>query len=107
MWMVAAGVILFTASALQQAGLKTTTAGNAGFLTSLYVVLVPLVLFVGWRRKARSHGADCGGTGCFGCVSAIRGWASFTCDAGDLLELGGAGFWALHVVLLGQVRVSI
>ena len=52
-WMFAAGAVLFMASALQQAGLVTTTAGNAGFLTSLYVVLVPLVLFIGWREKAR------------------------------------------------------
>ena len=53
MWMVTAGAILFTASALQQAGLATTTAGNAGFLTSLYVVLVPFVLFIGWHEKPR------------------------------------------------------
>lgn len=36
------GVILFAASILQQAGIAWTTAGKAGFLTSLYVVLVPL-----------------------------------------------------------------
>ena len=50
-WMGVAGFFLFVASALQQAGMLYTTAGNAGFLTSLYVVLVPVVLFVGWREK--------------------------------------------------------
>lgn len=44
-WVFAAGTVLFIASALQQAGLVYTTAGNAGFITSLYVVLVPIVLF--------------------------------------------------------------
>src|SRR5262249_47013180 len=39
------GLILFSATTLQQVGLLTTTATNAGFLTALYVVLVP---FVGW-----------------------------------------------------------
>lgn len=51
LWMCGAGAVLFTASALQQAGLKTTTAANAGFLTSLYVVLVPLGMFVGWKDR--------------------------------------------------------
>jgi drug/metabolite transporter (DMT)-like permease len=48
-WMFIAGVLLFVAAALQQAGMQYTTAGNAGFITSLYVVLVPIVLFFGWK----------------------------------------------------------
>src|SRR4026207_264368 len=49
-WMLVAGVLLFVAAALQQVGMIYTTAGNAGFITSLYVVLVPIVLFFGWRE---------------------------------------------------------
>src|SRR5574338_708230 len=45
-WMLIAGLFLFMGSALQQAGLVYTTAGNAGFITSLYVVLIPLLLFL-------------------------------------------------------------
>src|SRR5215211_1634463 len=51
LWMVVAGCILFAGSTLQQAGLVYTTAGNAGFITSLYVVLVPVVLFLVWHEK--------------------------------------------------------
>lgn len=48
-----AGVILLFASILQQAGIAWTTAGKAGFLTSLYVVLVPVCgLFARRRPKA-------------------------------------------------------
>jgi drug/metabolite transporter (DMT)-like permease len=54
-WACAAGMVLFIASALQQAGLRTTTAGNAGFLTSLYVVFVPLVMFFGWNDRPHIH----------------------------------------------------
>lgn len=36
------GVILFVASSFQQVGLVYTTAGKAGFITALYIVLVPL-----------------------------------------------------------------
>ena len=50
-WMLVAGFLLFVASALQQVGLVYTTAGNAGFITSLYVVLIPIILFLFWREK--------------------------------------------------------
>ncbi|HEX9330317.1 MAG TPA: DMT family transporter, partial [Anaerolineales bacterium] len=50
-WMIVAGFILFMGSALQQVGLLYTSAGNAGFITSLYVVLVPIVLFLVWREN--------------------------------------------------------
>ena len=46
-----AGLFLFGGAALQQLGLRYTTAGNAGFITGLYVVLVPLILAVGWKRR--------------------------------------------------------
>ena len=39
------GLFLFLASNLQQAGLVSTTAGKSGFITALYVVLVPVVNF--------------------------------------------------------------
>src|SRR5512141_1286411 len=45
------GLILFAAVALQMIGLMTTTAGNAGFITSLYVVIVPFILWLGWSEK--------------------------------------------------------
>src|SRR5512141_546508 len=43
-WMFIAGFVLFVGSAVQQLGLLYTTAGNAGFITSLYVVFVPILL---------------------------------------------------------------
>ena len=50
-WILVAGIVLFIGSGLQQVGLLYTTAGNAGFITSLYVVLVPILLFLFWREK--------------------------------------------------------
>ncbi len=52
-WASIAGMLLVGASVCQQAGMKYTTAGNAGFLTGLYVVLVPVVMFVGWQATNR------------------------------------------------------
>jgi drug/metabolite transporter (DMT)-like permease len=101
LWMAIAGTVLFAGSALQQAGLTSTTAGNAGFLTSLYVVLVPLVLFVGWGERPKATALVAVALAAVGAymLSAV---GQFRVRPGDLLELGGAGFWAVHVVLLGK-----
>ena len=54
-FMLLAGGLLFGAAGLQQAGLETTTAGNAGFITTLYVVLVPIILVIFWGRKSTGY----------------------------------------------------
>ena len=101
LWTCAAGAILFAASALQQAGLRTTTAGNAGFLTSLYVVVVPFVVFLGWKEKPHWTAVVAVGLAALGAY-LLSTAGRFGVQAGDILELGGALLWALHVVLLGK-----
>ena len=100
-WMGVAGILLFMGSALQQAGMVYTTAGNAGFITSLYVVLIPIVLFVFWREKPgwlmlAAFGLAVGG------AFLLSTGGRLEVRAGDALELVGALFWALHVVVLGK-----
>lgn len=99
-WMVTAGVLLFIASGLQQAGLATTTIGNASFITGLYVVLVPLLLLVIWRQPVSWLSwvavmlAACG-------VGLLSMQGEFRLSSGDALELIGAFVWAMHVILVG------
>ena len=45
------GIALAVASALQQIGIADTTAGKAGFITALYIVLVPII-GIFFKRKA-------------------------------------------------------
>ena len=94
-----AGLALFLGASLQQVGLVYTTAGKAGFITGLYVVIVPLLgLF--WKQRP-GFGTWLG--------AALAAWglyylsvtASFTLAFGDLLELIGAFFWAGHVLIVG------
>ena len=101
LWTVAAGTILFVASALQQAGLLTTTAGNAGFITSLYVVIVPFVMLVGWGERPHWLAVLAVLLAALGAFLLSAG-GRLRLQAGDALELGGAVFWSLHVVLLGK-----
>jgi drug/metabolite transporter (DMT)-like permease len=100
-WMFVAGFLLFLAAAFQQAGMLYTTAGNAGFITSLYVVLVPVVMFFGWREKPHWLAVIAVGLAGAGAYLLSTG-GRFEVQRGDALELAGALFWALHVALLGK-----
>ncbi len=101
----AAGIALFMGASLQQVGLVYTTAGKAGFITGLYVVIVPLLgLF--WRQQPDAGtwiGAALAAVGLY--LLSVTG--SFTIQIGDLLELLGAFFWAGHVLIIGHYSPRI
>ena len=100
-WMFVAGFLLFLGSALQQAGMVYTTAGNAGFITSLYVVLVPIALFFVWREKPHWMSIVAVGLAGVGAFLLSTG-GRFEVRHGDVLELIGALFWTFHVIVLGK-----
>lgn len=100
-WMFVAGFFLFLGSALQQAGMVYTTAGNAGFITSLYVVLVPVALFLFWGERPHWLSIVAVGLAGLGAFLLSTG-GKFQIHIGDALELIGALFWALHVITLGK-----
>ena len=94
-----AGGVLFLGASLQQSGLVHTTAGKAGFITGLYVVIVPLLgLF--WKQRPGAGtwvGATVSVVGLyFLCASDI-----LALGRGDSLVLAGAFFWAAHVLIIG------
>jgi drug/metabolite transporter (DMT)-like permease len=100
-WMFAAGLILFIATAMQQVGLLFTKVANASFLTSLYAVFTPFLLWMGFREKP--HWLDLiavtlAGIGAFLLSTSGR----FEVQPGDLIEVIGSLFWALHFVVLGK-----
>ena len=97
---VAGGTALFVASLLQQWGVELTqSAGKAGFITSLYTVLVPVIGFLFLRRK----------TGVFvwlGAFLAVGGLYLLSMTGnekagiGDLVLIIGAIVWALHILII-------
>ncbi len=96
-----AGLALFAGATLQQVGIVTTTAGKAGFITGLYVVIVPLLgLFLGQRPGWGTWvGAVLASVGLY----FLSVTEEFTIAHGDFLELLGAGCWAGHVLLIGRL----
>lgn len=100
-WMMIAGFFLFIGSALQQLGVKYTTAGNAGFITSLYVVFIPILLFLFLGEKPHWVFVLAVLLAVTGAYLLSTG-GSFEVRFGDLLEVIGALFWAFHVIILGK-----
>jgi drug/metabolite transporter (DMT)-like permease len=101
-WMALAGTLLFAAAGFQQAGLATTTIGNASFITGLYVVLVPLLVFVIWRRRLSWMTLVATLVAAVG-VGLLSLQGEFRLAPGDVLELMGAFMWAFHVILVGRL----
>ncbi|NLH17191.1 MAG: DMT family transporter [Phycisphaerae bacterium] len=94
------GLALFAGATFQQMGLVTTTAGKGGFITGLYVVLIPIIgLFLGHRISLSIW---------IGAALAVAG-LYFLCitdeikiERGDGFVLIGTLFWAIHVLLVGH-----
>mgnify|MGYP001817736526 FL=1 len=101
----ALGLALFAGASLQQIGLVYTTAGKAGFITGLYVIMVPLLgLF--WRQQPKIGtwiGAVLAAVGLY----FLSVTEEFTIELGDLLVLIGAFFWAAHVLIIGWLSPRI
>jgi len=102
---IIAGSVLFFGASLQQAGLAYTTAGKAAFITGLYIVLVPLLgIFLKQRVGLNTW---------LGVVLAVSGLyflsvnEDFTIAFGDLLEIIGAFFWAIHILVIDHFTKKV
>ncbi|MDR2162449.1 MAG: DMT family transporter [Clostridiales Family XIII bacterium] len=94
------GVVLFLGQGLQQVGMVYTTASKAGFLTALYIVLVPII---GIFLKKRTHWNAWAGVA----LAAVGLYflsitSEFTMLPGDIVLLVGAALWATHILVTGH-----
>ncbi|MFR7984809.1 MAG: DMT family transporter [Clostridia bacterium] len=92
------GIVLFAASSLQQIGMVYTTAGKAGFITALYIVLVP-ILGVFIRKKVKPMVWLC-------VILAVAGLYllcmtdGLSLGRGDLLVLLCAFAFSIHILVI-------
>ena len=95
---LACGVLMFTASSLQQAGMVYTTSGKAGFITALYIVIVPVLgLFIG--KRVRPLIVICVAMAVCG-LYLLTIKEGFSINRGDLLILACAFFFSLHILVI-------
>ncbi len=96
-----ASMALFLGSAFQQLGIVYTTAGKAGFITSFYIVLVPLYGMLKGKQPGSVYwmGTAVVLAGLF----LITRETDFSLRMGDMLVLISAVFWSMHILILGKI----
>lgn len=94
------GAILFSASAFQQAGIAHTTTAKSGFVTALYIVMIPIIgIFMGQRTGKKVW---------IGVLVALVGLCllclkdDLTVNVGDLLTLVCAVLFSLHIITVDR-----
>lgn len=95
------GLFLSIAANFQQIALRFTTVANSGFITSTYVVLVPIIALLIWRHHV-IFGVWLGIIITFIGLCVLSITPDFTINSGDFLTLISAIFWALHVLFVGK-----
>lgn len=95
------GLVLFLGATTQQVGLLTTTVTNSSFLTALYVIFVPVIAVLIYRRHPHWvvwPGAIMMLIGIF----LLSGGAFTSLTTGDFLSITCAFFWAIQITLAGR-----
>ena len=92
------GFMLFAASSLQQMGLVTTTAGKAGFITALYVVLVPVAAWLLFKKNPGRIIWLGVALAVFALYLLCMPAGGFSLQSGDLLLLGCAACYTVQIL---------
>jgi drug/metabolite transporter (DMT)-like permease len=96
------GFFLFFGSALQQVSLLYTDVANAAFFTIFYVPMVPLIVFILFKKKV--HWSVWPSV--ILCVMGgylLTNFYDASVRMGDLLVVAGALFWSLHIIFIGEL----
>lgn len=101
----ACGVVLFTASSLQQVGLQYTTVGKAGFITACYIIIVP-VCGIFLHKKTRGKVWMAAALSLAGlyllCITE-----KFTVGRGDLLVFLCALVFSMHIMVIDHFSPKV
>jgi drug/metabolite transporter (DMT)-like permease len=99
------GLVLYFACNLQQMGMVYVTASKAAFVTTMYIVLVPIIGMI-FRQKTHWNTW-------IGVAIALVGLyllcinEAFSVEPGDAILLASALFWALHILVVGHFAPAL
>lgn len=96
----AIGLALFAGAVTQQIGLLTTTVTNSGFLTGLYVIMVPILTVVILRRAPHWIIWPAATLALIG-IFLLSGGSLASLSYGDMMTIVCAFFWSVQVFLIG------
>lgn len=102
---ISCGTALFIGSSLQQIGIGYTTVGKAGFITSLYIILVP-VFGIFMKKKVKKNVW-------MGVLLALAGFYllcmtdGFSINKGDILILLGAVGFSFHILIIDYFSARV
>jgi drug/metabolite transporter (DMT)-like permease len=95
------GGLMMLGAVMQQIGIQFTSVTNAGFLTAVYVPLVPVLAWLLLRHVAHWSVWPAAG-GCLVGAFLLSGAHELRIGLGDLWVLGSAVPWAVHVLMVGR-----
>ena len=98
-----AGIALSVAMILQQVGLVGTTSGKAGFLTSLYILFVPLLGFFVAKKPSKLVWLGLTGALIGFYFMSMNGEANFNLNLSDMLIIGCAIAYAFQIFFVDRV----
>lgn len=103
---MACGALLFVAASLQQFGIERTTVGHAGFLTALYLLIVPLLgIFTGKKIGLRLWG--CILLALVGLYLLCMTEEGFAMSFGDVLLVLCAFVFSLHIITVDKLTGAL
>lgn len=116
--LIGIGIAFFGGATMQQYGLLTTSVSNAGFLTALYVVMVPAIAWVITKLTHDPKAADKAHVKIHTTIwpaavlsllgTFLLGGGSVNgLNTGDMLIVGGAFFWAVQILALGWLAYDL
>ena len=106
LWLgVMCGIVLFLAMYIQQIGIGMTTAGKAGFITVLYICIVPFIgLFLGNKLNKFFI---------IGLILAVVGFyllsvkEEFSLELGDVIVFVSAIFFGVHIIVIDYSALRV
>lgn len=99
------GVVLFAGSTFQQLGMRYTSIGNTGFITTIYVSLVPFLSYVIFRERVTRQAflaAIIAMIGLYLISTAGKGLENMS--IGDMIVFIGSFFWATHILIVAKAK---
>jgi drug/metabolite transporter (DMT)-like permease len=106
-WGALVGVFLFSGYLLQTVGLRYTTPSKSAFLTGMSVVMVPVFVALVGRRLPGAFEALGVAIATVGMALLTLRGASLKMEYGDVLTLGCAAAFSIHILLLGRFAAKL